>query len=111
MSSRRKTVCHRKITDLLFGQWLLEIRQIVFSAVCPAQITLCTNASRQDFPVLPAHDANLTPKRKAVSAHGIAPFKDSTLPNQDSVPEFHDLETFFSFYLRHLFRKASVADQ
>jgi hypothetical protein len=50
----------REILDFLLGK-RLRIRQYITPAICPAQVTLYTNASRQDFPVLPAHDANLTP--------------------------------------------------
>jgi hypothetical protein len=51
----------REIANFLLGQRLLDLCQFIFPPVRPAQITLRTNASRQDFPVLPAHDANLTP--------------------------------------------------
>ncbi|HEY8128828.1 MAG TPA: hypothetical protein VIF39_08980 [Hyphomicrobium sp.] len=51
----------RKVTYFLLGQRLLHVAQFVVPALCPAQITLHTNPPRQNFPVLSAHDAYLTP--------------------------------------------------
>jgi hypothetical protein len=59
--SGRIAMGDREIADFFFGQGPWDFNEFVFPSVGPAQITLCTNAPRQNFPVLSAHDANLTP--------------------------------------------------